>query len=53
MATYSAVITASEAERAATLDRARAEITKRFPGASSIEIPMRTRCWRAERVVAG
>jgi len=53
VATYSAVITASEDERAATLDRARAEVTQRYPGATRIEVPMRTRCWRAERVVAG
>jgi ubiquinone/menaquinone biosynthesis C-methylase UbiE len=53
MATYSAVITASEDERAVILDRARAEVVQRFPGASHIDVPLRTRCWRVERVVAG
>jgi ubiquinone/menaquinone biosynthesis C-methylase UbiE len=53
VATYSAVITASEDERAATLERARAGVTRRYPGATRIEVPLRTRCWRAERVVAG
>jgi SAM-dependent methyltransferase len=50
MATYSAVITASEEERTAELARVRAELERLFPGASTIDLPMRARCWRADRV---
>jgi SAM-dependent methyltransferase len=49
LATYSAIITASEQERAAELARVRAELDRRFPGASCIDVPMRTQCWRADR----
>jgi ubiquinone/menaquinone biosynthesis C-methylase UbiE len=50
LATYSAIITASEQERAAELARVRAELDRRFPGAAYIDVPMRTRCWRADRI---
>jgi SAM-dependent methyltransferase len=50
LATYSAVITASEAERAARLGEVRSELDRLFPGGGPIEVPMRTRCWRADRV---
>jgi SAM-dependent methyltransferase len=50
MATYSALITASEQERAADLGRIRAELDRLFPDGGPIEVPMRTRCWRADRV---
>ena len=50
LATYSIVITASPADRAAGLARARAALQERFPGADEIEIPMRARCWRADRL---
>jgi SAM-dependent methyltransferase len=49
LATYSAIITASERERAAELAGARAELDRRFPGARHIDVPMRTQCWRADR----
>jgi ubiquinone/menaquinone biosynthesis C-methylase UbiE len=49
LATYSGLITAGEQERAATLARTRAELARLFPGASQLDIPMRTRCWRADR----
>jgi ubiquinone/menaquinone biosynthesis C-methylase UbiE len=49
LATYSAIITATEQERAAELARVRAELDRRFPGASYIDVPMRTQCWRADR----
>jgi SAM-dependent methyltransferase len=49
-ATYSGMIMASEADRAARLSRVRVELDLRFPGATGIEIPMRTECWRADRV---
>jgi SAM-dependent methyltransferase len=48
-ATYSRLITASEAERAATLARMRAALDRLFPDGGVIEVPMRTRCWRADR----
>jgi len=47
--TYSGVITASPADRAAELTRARAALEERFPGATEIEVPMRSECWRADR----
>jgi SAM-dependent methyltransferase len=50
LGTYSGVITASPAERAAGLDRARAALEDLFPGASEIDVPMRAGCWRADRV---
>jgi SAM-dependent methyltransferase len=50
MATYSAVITASEEERAAQLARVRAELERLFPGASTVDLPLRAQCWRADRV---
>jgi SAM-dependent methyltransferase len=49
LGTYSGVITASPADRAAGLARARAALERRFPGASEIEVPMMSRCWRADR----
>jgi SAM-dependent methyltransferase len=50
LATYSALITASDQDRAADLGRVRSEVDRRFPGGGPIEVPMRTRCWRADRV---
>jgi SAM-dependent methyltransferase len=50
LATYSALITASEQDRAADLGRIQAELDAMFPGGGPIEVPMRTRCWRADRV---
>lgn len=47
--TYSGVITASAADRAAELSRARAALEERFPGATEIEVPIRSECWRADR----
>jgi SAM-dependent methyltransferase len=49
--TYSAVITASAADCAAVLARARSVLAERFHGASLIDFPMRTWCWRADRVL--
>lgn len=48
--TYSAVITADPATRAAGLAAARAAIEARFPGAATIDVPIRAVCWRADRV---
>jgi len=50
LATSSRVITATEEARAAGLARATAAIAERFPGAHEIEVPMSSRCWRADRL---
>jgi SAM-dependent methyltransferase len=49
-ATTSRLITASPQDRAAELARVRAALRDRFPDASQIDVPMRSRCWRADRV---
>ncbi len=49
LATNSAFITASAADRAAGLARCRAALLNRTGGAEVIEMPMRSWCWRAER----
>jgi uncharacterized membrane protein len=49
LATYSAIIIASEAARAAAKARLRAELDARFDGAAEIDVPMRSLCWRADR----
>jgi len=49
-ATYSAVITAAPEEREELLARARATLEEHFPGETEIDFPMRTWCWRADRV---
>jgi SAM-dependent methyltransferase len=50
VATTSRVITASAAAQAAGRIRAAAALAARFPGADQIEVPTRSRCWRADRV---
>ena len=50
LGTYSGVITARPAERAAGLARARAALDELFPGVSEIDVPMRAGCWRADLV---
>jgi SAM-dependent methyltransferase len=49
LATYSHVITAGPRDKEAVLASARARIEQRFPGAQSIDVPVRSRCWRARR----
>ena len=49
LATYSGTITASPQEREASLAGARAVLEQRFPGAEEIDVPMRSRCFRADR----
>ncbi|HEX3822915.1 MAG TPA: class I SAM-dependent methyltransferase [Mycobacteriales bacterium] len=49
-ATYSGVITAPAEEREVVLSTARANLHDRFPGQSEVDFPMRTWCWRADRV---
>jgi SAM-dependent methyltransferase len=48
--TYSRVIIASPDDRALRLDHARASMAERFPGAHTVDIPMRSFCWRADRM---
>jgi SAM-dependent methyltransferase len=49
-ATYSDLITASPADREAELARVAAFLDQRFPGASEVDVPMRSWCWRADRL---
>jgi SAM-dependent methyltransferase len=51
--TYSRVIVASADDRAQRLAHARAALEARFPGADTIDIPMRSWCWRADRMARG
>jgi SAM-dependent methyltransferase len=50
LATYSGVITAPSGERAAALGRVREALLRQAGGDGMIEIPMRSVCWRADRV---
>ena len=50
LGTYSRVIVASPDDRARRLAEARAALEARFPGADVIDIPMQSRCWRADRI---
>jgi SAM-dependent methyltransferase len=50
LATYSGAITASPQEREMALDRARAVLERRFPGATQVDVPMRSWCYRADRL---
>jgi SAM-dependent methyltransferase len=50
LTTYSRVIAASDEIKAAGRVRAAAALAEEFPGASTIDVPMRSRCWRADRV---
>ncbi len=50
LATYSGAITASPQEREVALDHARAVLERRFPGAARIDVPMRSWCYRADRL---
>jgi SAM-dependent methyltransferase len=47
--TYSRVITAPADVRERGRARATAALAEKFPGATVIDVPMRTRCWRADR----
>ena len=46
VATYSGVITASDADRAELLESVTEKLNDRFPGEREIDVPMRTWCWR-------
>ena len=53
LGTYSRAIIASPEDRVQALADARAVLDARFPGADTIEIPMRAWCWRADRIARG
>jgi SAM-dependent methyltransferase len=50
LGTYSELITASPELRNIGRARAAAALAEQFPGAAELEMPMRSRCWRADRV---
>jgi SAM-dependent methyltransferase len=50
LGTYSRAIIGSPDDRAQTFADARAALEARFPGAETVDIPMRAWCWRADRV---
>lgn len=50
LTTYSRVIAVSDDVKAAGRVRAAAALGAQFPGANEVEVPMRSRCWRADRV---
>jgi SAM-dependent methyltransferase len=50
LATYSRIITAAPADRDRALGRVRAALDRLFPGAERIDVPMRSICWRADRL---
>jgi SAM-dependent methyltransferase len=49
-ATYSLVITATEEDRAEVLRRARQTVVAHANGEDELDFPMRTWCWRGDRV---
>jgi hypothetical protein len=49
LGTYSGLITAPAAERAAALAGSREALLRRADGNGMVEIPMRAACWRADR----
>jgi SAM-dependent methyltransferase len=49
-ATYSAVITAADQDRADVLRRARDTVVEHADGKAELDFPMRTWCWRGDRV---
>jgi SAM-dependent methyltransferase len=53
LGTYSRAIIASPNDRAQTFADARAALEARFPGADTVDIPMRAWCWRADRIARG
>jgi SAM-dependent methyltransferase len=50
LTTYSRVITAPAEVRERGRARATAALAEQFPGATVIDVPMHSRCWRADRV---
>ena len=50
LATYSRIITAAPADRERALGRLRAALDRWFSGEELIDLPMRSICWRADRL---
>lgn len=50
LGTYSRAIIASPDDRAQTFADARAALAAHFPGAETVDVPMRAWCWRADRI---
>jgi SAM-dependent methyltransferase len=50
LATYSRVITASDEVKADGRARAAAALAEQFPDATELDVPMRSHCWRADRM---
>ena len=50
LATHSRIITSAAADQDLGRARAIAAIRARFPAADVIDVPMRARCWRADRI---
>jgi SAM-dependent methyltransferase len=50
LGTYSRAIIASADDRTQALADARVALEERFPGADTVDIPMRSWCWRADRI---
>ena len=50
LGTYSRAIVASAQDRSQGLADARVALAARFPGADTIDVPMRAWCWRADRI---
>jgi SAM-dependent methyltransferase len=50
LGTYSGMITAGEQDRDAAFACAAQALAERFPGASQIDVPMASWCWRADRI---
>ncbi|MGA8250905.1 MAG: class I SAM-dependent methyltransferase [Mycobacterium sp.] len=50
LGTYSRAIIASSDDRTQALADARVALEERFPGADTVDIPMRSWCWRADRI---
>ncbi len=50
LGTYSGIITASPEERTEAMAQVRGAVEERFPGADQIDVPMRSLCWRTDRV---
>jgi SAM-dependent methyltransferase len=53
LGTYSRVIVATPDDRSRRLAQARAAVEERFPGADTIDVPMRAWCCRADRIPRG
>jgi len=50
LTTYGRVITATDDVKAAGRARATAALAEQFRAAAEIEVPMRSRCWRTDRL---